>query len=406
MHFTYRAQKTDGSFYEGNRDAADKFALARELQSEGETIITATEKEGGHKLQINVGRFLPFLQRVSMHDKVIFTRNLAGMLGAGLTVSRALAVLLRQTKSEKLQEVITGLSGRITAGESLSHAFSAYPKVFSPIVVSMVQAGEEGGSLAHSLLSISEQMNRSYTLLRKVRGALLYPGVVITVMAAVGLVMFIYIVPQLTSAFKDFNVQLPLSTRIVVAVSDFLQAHIVVGLGGFVGLIVLCVVLGRSPQGKRLIDLLLLHIPFITPMVKETNAARTAQTLSSLLSSGVEVVTALDITGGVLSNSQYKNVLFLAREAIQRGEPMSGIFRANEHIYPPFLSEMVAVGEETGKLGEMLEETGTFFEAEVEQKTKNISTIIEPVLMVVVGVVVGFFAVAMISPAYTLMNSI
>jgi len=407
MKFKYKAQKADGSFYEAEREAADKFVLSRELKKEGETLLGATELDlDGASKGFNIKRFIPFLGRVSIHDKIIFTRNLSGMLSAGLTVSRALNVLERQTSSKRFKTIISGIAGKISIGESLSQAFIGYSEVFPPIVISMVKAGEEGGNLAISLMSVSEQLDRMYVLERKVKGALIYPAVVMTVMFVVGLIMFIYIVPQLTSTFKEFKVDMPLTTRIVIGVSDFLQAHLILGLLIIVGFIATLIVIPKTVRGKRIIDSVLLHIPIISSLVREANAARTGQTLSLLLSSGVEVVNALQITADVLSNHHYKDVLLLARGAIEKGEPMSGIFREHEDIFPPFLSEMVAVGEETGKLSGMLKETGLFFEAEVEQKTKNISTLIEPALMVVVGVIVGFFAVAMISPMYSLMGSI
>ncbi len=408
MKFNYKAQKADGSFYEGERDATDKYALSRELRAAGETLVSASEEAGTSmtKFSLNIKKFIPFLGRVSIHEKIIFTRNLAGMLSAGLTVSRALNVLERQTRSKKFKAVIAGLSARISIGESLSQAFIGYREVFPPIVISMVKAGEEGGNLSTSLLSVSEQLDRAYALQRKVKGAMMYPAVVISVLLLVGVVLFIYVVPKLTSSFKEFNVDLPLSTRIVIGLSDFLQAHLIGGIVLVLGVFIGFVAAAKSARGKRFIDFALLHIPVITPIIREANAARTGQTLSSLLSSGVEVTSALAITAEVLPNVYYREVLLKARLAIEKGEPMSGIFRDHENIFPPFLSEMVAVGEETGKLSSMLRETGVFFEAEVEQKTKNISTIIEPALMVVVGVVVGFFAVAMISPAYSLMNSI
>ena len=208
----------------------------------------------------------------------------------------------------------------------------------------------------------------------------------------------------MTASFRDFNVELPLP-RTIIAVSDFMQSHFMLGLLLAFAVLLALVAVARSPAGKRAIDFILLRVPVIAPIIREANAARVGQTLSSLLSSGVEVIQALGITAEVLSNHLFKDVLLQARTAIEKGEPMSGIFRQHETVFPPFLSEMIAVGEETGKLSPMLKETGLFFEGEVEQKTKNISVIIEPVLMVIVGIVVGFFAVAMISPAYSLMNA-
>ncbi len=406
MRLKYKAQKADGTFYEETREASDKFALSRELHAEGETLLSAIPVDSSKTRSLqDLLAFIPVIGRVSMRNKIIFTRNLAGMLSAGLTVSRALGVLLRQTGSPKFKEIISGLIGSISTGESLSQAFRGFSGTFPPIMISMIQAGEEGGNLSTSLLSVSEQMDRTYTLQRKIRGALMYPAVVVTVMIGVGIVLFVKVVPQMTASFRDFNVELPLSTRTIIAVSDFMQSHFMLGLLLAFAVLLALVAVARSPAGKRAIDFILLRVPVIAPIIREANAARVGQTLSSLLSSGVEVIQALGITAEVLSNHLFKDVLLQARTAIEKGEPMSGIFRQHETVFPPFLSEMIAVGEETGKLSPMLKETGLFFEGEVEQKTKNISVIIEPVLMVIVGIVVGFFAVAMISPAYSLMNA-
>lgn len=402
MKFKYKAQKATGEFYEGERSSSDKFALARELSTEGETLIHADEKTERPAFSFKQFSF----GRVPIHDKIIFARNLSGMLTAGLPLSRALSVLERQTGNEKLKKIIVSINTNIGKGSSFSAALSSFPNVFPAIFTSMVKAGEEGGKMAEALGSIADQLDRTYALQRKVRGALMYPAVVVTVMVVIGILMFIFIVPQLTSTFAEFDIELPFSTRVVIAVSDFIRDHTFTGLAGLLAFIALVVGASKSVKGKRVIDFVLLRIPVVSPLIKEANTARTGQTLSSLLSSGVEVVAALAITSDVMGNSYYKDVLKKARETIQKGEPISAVFREADTIYPPFLSEMVAVGEETGKLSEMLRETGIFFEKEVEQKTKDMSTIIEPVLMVCVGVAVGFFAVAMISPAYSLMNSI
>jgi type IV pilus assembly protein PilC len=405
MRFRFKAQKSSGEFYEGEQEAADKFALARELKTAGETPISAVEAKTRGPLG-SVLRFDSFARRIPMHEKIVFIRNLAGMLGSGLSLSRSLAVLERQTRRVKFKRVIAEVAARISKGESLSQALAVRATIFPPLVVSMVRAGEESGGLSASLLAIAEQLDRTYMLERKVRGALMYPSVIFFVMVVVGVAMLIFVVPQLTASFKDFNVELPLTTRIVIATSDFLHMHLFTGLAAAAAIVFGGLVAAKSTQGKRGIDYALLHIPVVTPLVREANAARTARTLSSLLSAGVEVVGALQITADVLSNSLYREVLLASRDAIQRGEPMSGAFREREDIFPPFLSEMVAVGEETGKLSPMLKDASVFFEAEVEQKTRDLSTAIEPALMVIVGVIVGFFSVAMISPAYSLMNSI
>lgn len=406
MRFKYKAQKADGTLYEGERDASDKYTLAHELKVVGEALVFAQEAGAASGLHFNLQRIGGLFGRVGIHDKIIFTRNLGGMLKAGLAVSRALAVLERQTKNRALKRIIVALSEHIGKGITLHEALADFPFVFPPLVVGMVRAGEEGGKLASSLAMVAEQLDRSYFLRRKVRGALMYPAVVFSLMVVVGIVMLVYIVPKLTAAFAEFNVALPLPTRIILATSDFLQNNLFLGAIILVFAVVAIVAAKRSARGRRVFDFVSLHIPLLSSLVREVNAARTGRTLSALLSSGVPIVGALEITASVVQNSYYRDVLLRAKDTIAKGELMSAVFRANEDIYPPFLSEMVAVGEETGRLSEMLEETGSFFESEVDQKTKDVSTLIEPLLMIVVGVAVGFFAMAMITPIYSLMNSI
>lgn len=406
MRFKFKAQKADGTFYESEREATDKYALARVLEGAGETPIHVVP--AGEKIWsvFNRGSLSDIFHRISIHDKIVFARNLGGMVGAGLSVSRALAVLERQTENPKLKKVIGAVAGRVGGGMNLSQAFGEFKAAFPPIFVSMVAAGEEGGTLSASLHEVASQLDRAYYMQKKVRGALMYPAIVVVVLVIIAFIMMVYVVPQLTSAFKEFNVALPFSTRVVIATSDFAKTHTVYALLSALGVAAAVWLTARSAPGKRFFDFAFLHMPIISPLVKNANAARTGSTLSSLLSAGVPVVSALQITAKVISNSYYQDVLLSVRVAIQKGESMSSVFREHEDIYPAFLSEMVAVGEETGKLSSLLRECGAFFEAEVDQKTKDLGAIIEPLLIVAVGAAVGFFAVAMIAPMYSLMNSI
>jgi type IV pilus assembly protein PilC len=245
-----------------------------------------------------------------------------------------------------------------------------------------------------------------YDLERKVRGAMIYPAVIFSVMIAIGALMMVFVVPTLTATFKDLNSELPFSTKIIIGISDFLRDHTLLGIGILIALVALAYSFFKTKVGKRSADFTLLHIPLISTLVKETNTARTARTLSSLLYAGVPITNAIQITGEVLQNSYYKEVLKKAQASIEKGAVMSGTFMEREDLYPVFLAEMLSVGEETGKISEMLAGVGTFYEEEVSQKTKNMSTIIEPFLMIIIGTFVGFFAVAMISPMYSVMDNV
>lgn len=270
----------------------------------------------------------------------------------------------------------------------------------------MAKAGEESGNLSQSFEIVSNQLEKSYLLQKKVQGAFIYPGIIFCLMIAIGILALVYIVPTLTATFREMKIELPLSTQAIIFLSDFLKNHYLICfiLAGaiFAGFITIL----KTTRGKHAVDFIILHIPMISELVKHTNAARTARTLSSLLSSGVPVVQAVQITEDVIQNSYYKPILRDARKTVERGQPIAAIFSGAEKLYPPFVGEMTAVGEETGELPKLLFEVASFYENEVDQKTKDMSTIIEPFLMIVIGLSVGFFAVSMISPIYSITDAI
>jgi type IV pilus assembly protein PilC len=224
-------------------------------------------------------------------------------------------------------------------------------------------------------------------------------------MVLIGVIMLIYVVPTLVSTFQELGVELPLSTRIIIGISDFLSKNTI---SFFVILLVLAtgiVWFFRSPQGKRIFAAVFLRLPIFSDLVKKINSARTTRTLSSLISAGVDVLEALTITKDVIQNEKFKNVLGKAKEDIQKGEPISESFKRASGLYPVLVGEMMAVGEETGKISEMLLRIAVFYEDEVAETTKDMSTIIEPVLMVLIGGAVGFFAISMIKPMYSMVNA-
>lgn len=403
--FNFKAQKSDGSIYEGKREAADKFALYRELKASGETALLA-EEASAHK-KFDWKKFTTLFSRVNTHDKIIFARNLGSMLEAGLAVSRALTVMEKQAhQGGRLREVIIAVNNDIKKGVSLSQALKAFPDVFPGLMVAMVHSGEESGGVAQALKLVAFQMEKTYELKKKVQGAMMYPAIVITAMVIIAVLMMIFVVPAITNTFASLEVELPLSTRTIIFISDLIRNHLISGLVGLAAIVFGLYSLSRTKQGRQVIDWSVLKIPLIGKLVVETNTARTARTLASLVSAGVEMVEAFRIAREVVQNSYYRKVLTQAEEVIQRGSPIAGVFLEHTKLYPPFLGEMVAVGEETGKLGEMLGNVSVYYETEVERKTKDMSTIIEPFLMIIIGAAVGFFAISIISPTYSLVGSI
>lgn len=403
--FTYKATNKEGEEYEGSATVADRFELYSHIQKEGGTIISYAEASVGSGFTLDK-LISKIFGRVKETDKIVLTRNLSAMLTAGLSLTRAMAVMTRQTKNAKLKGILAGVESSIEKGGTFHEALIPFPNVFSPLMVAMVKAGEEGGRLAEALSTISNQLDRSYNLKKKIRGALIYPSIVIFALVVVGILMLIFIVPTLTKTFTELNVELPASTKFVIAASNFLTHNTATAIA-------LALLIGggiwmaqRTRQGRRGFEWALLRVPIVGTLVRETNAARTARTLSSLLSSGVEIVRSLEITEEVVQNSYYKEVIKEAGERIQKGLPLFEVFNKYEGLYPPLVAELIAVGEETGKLPDMLLQIADFYEREVEQKTKDMSTIIEPFLMIIVGSVVGFFAVSMITPIYSITENI
>lgn len=393
----------NGEEKEETKNFSDKAALYLAIRSDQGSILSA-EEVGSKKTSF---KLFSFRKTIKPQEQITFAKNLAVMIDAGLSVSRALSILQKQSKNKNLIAILETINVSISGGETLSKSLEAYPDVFSSLFVSMVKAGEESGKLAYSLRIISDQLEKSYSLSKKIKGAMIYPSVIIVVMLVIGIVLMVYMVPTLTETFKGLNITLPLPTRIIIAISDFLRTNILLTLGSILALSFGFITGLKTQRGKDILDSFVLHLPMIKTMAKEINAARTARTLSSLISSGVDIVGALSITSEVLQNHYFKNLLDKAAKQVEVGELLSlSLSNSNQNLYPVFVGEMLAVGEETGKMTEMLDNIATYYEAEVDQKTKDLSTIIEPFLMVLIGLAVGVFAIAMMLPTYSLVDAI
>jgi type IV pilus assembly protein PilC len=315
-------------------------------------------------------------------------------------------VLSRQTTNKYLQTIIQTLSETIDKGGTFSDGLAKYPKVFSALFVSMVRAGEESGGMPNALTEIGINLEKSYALNKKVKSAMMYPTIILFAIFLIGILMFVFVVPVLTKTFKELGTELPGSTKFVIWLSDLLANHFVFVIVGIVALVFLGILAFKLPTTKRGIDWLVVRLPVVGTIVKEMNAARTTRTMASLLGSGVNIGRAISITKEVLQNVYYKKVMEEVEHVIEKGAPMSSVFKAQTTLYPIMVGEMIEVGEETGKLGSMLLDVALFYEGEVDTKTKDLSTIIEPILMVVIGAGVGFFALAMIGPIYSISEGI
>ncbi|MEK9186414.1 MAG: type II secretion system F family protein [Patescibacteria group bacterium] len=403
MQFNYIAEKSNGEEINGTMEAKDRFELAQTLRKQGYAVISVKEKARARS-----SLFFSFLniKKVSAQDKIMFAKNLGVMIAAGLPITRSLEILNRQTSNKKFKKIIISLMASIQKGDFLSEAMKKYPNAFSSLFIAMVKVGEESGKLSESLKTVGEQIEKDYILAKKVKGAMIYPIIIMIAMVIIGIFMFIYVVPTLVSTFTELNVDLPLSTRVIILISNTLTGHIIIS-----SLILLSAALTvfwflRSQKGKNILGKALVRLPLISPIVKKINSARTSRTLASLISSGVNILEALSITKDVVQNQRYKSVLDKAINDVQKGTPISKAFKEANNLYPVLLSEMMAVGEETGKTAEMLERLAVFYEQEVADATKDMAAVIEPILMIFIGAVVGFFAMSMIKPMYSLMSGI
>ena len=403
MKFKYKSQLKNGEMKEGLIDAPNKFAAAKMVRDQGEIPLLVSEDGGGAFASIKNSSLFG---SVSLREKIMFTRNLSGMLQAGLPVYRAITVLNKQTNNNFFKKVLDELLETINKGGTLSDGMQKFPKVFSPLFVSMIRAGEESGGLSKTLGEIGETLQKTFDLNKKIKSALTYPSIIVSAMLLIGGFMLVKVVPTLSKTFLDIGAKLPSSTQFIIWLSDSLRGHLLVFLAVIVVIVVGFMLMARLKNTQKYFDFIVLHLPVIGNLSKEVNTARTARTLSSLLSAGVPMSRALGITKEVLQNVYYQNIINDSIVAIEKGKPLSLIFKDNVKFYPIMVGEMMEVGEETGNFSTMLMDIATFYEGEVDSKTKDLSTIIEPVLMVVIGGAVGFFAMSMITPMYSILDSI
>ncbi len=405
--FTYTGKTASGEDIQKTVEAVDRFAVYEIARTEGHTVSSVAEgKAFSIKKFANIEKINYYLSRVKADELVMVTRNLGSMLVAGLPLTRALSVIERQSSNPRLKGILKTVQSRINKGDQFHDALAEFPHTFDDLYVAMVKAGEEGGSLADALQILSIQMERASALRKKIKGAMMYPAIVLIIMCAIGVLMMIYVMPSITSTFKNLGSDLPSTTKALMAASDFMNNNTLLTFGGLFGFIATFMYVLKTKIGKRVFSWIVVRLPIIGTIAKEANAARMARTLSSLLSSGVDVIRALNITQDVVQNYYYKQIIKEAARRVEKGVALSETFIERKDLYPILVGEMISVGEETGQIANMLKELAIFYENEVEHKTKDLSTIIEPLLMVVIGGTVGFFALAMIAPIYSIADSI
>ena len=403
--YTYKAKTPQGETKTGNKEAADQRELARALHQE-QLLLVSAEAAGVKKPALGEFTLLSLIRRITLVEKMMFTKNLAVMVDAGLGLSQALRSLSEQTKSPKFSKVIIQIERNVREGKAFSDSLAEHDKIFNELYINMVRVGETSGNLSEVLRLMADQMKKDHELVSRVRGAMIYPGVIVTSMAGIGTLMMIVVVPQLKEVFSDLEIELPFLTRMIISFSEFLTNNLLLGVLALVVVIVLIRMAARTNSGKKFFHKIFLILPIIGSVSQKVNSARFARTFSSLIDSGVSMVRTLEITAGTLGNIFFSESLQISAKEVQKGKPLSQCLASYSSLYPPMVIQMLEVGEETGGISDVLKNLADFYEGEVNNITKNMSAIIEPVLMIIVGGAVGLFAVSMIQPMYSMMSSI
>lgn len=395
--FSYKAKTPEGKTISGSVEAVSSSKAAAVLRRKGWVVVSIGKKqESFNPLQV-VGR----IRGVSGKSRVVFTRQLATMLEAGLPLTQCLDILSQQVTDLELKKIVEDALSAVQGGAPLSKSFERYPRVFSRIYVSLIRAGEASGSLDKILLRLADTQEKSQEFRGKVKGAMIYPAIVITTMFAVFAIIMLFVMPKLTGMYADLNTELPTSTKVLIAVSDFFVSKwwlLLLMMGGAVAGFV---AFKRTRGGKYALAKLSLKIPVLGKLGAKSELAEFARTLSLLSGAGLPILTALERVSEGINNILFREAIEEATSQVARGVRLSLPLRSNP-IFPPILSQMVAVGEETGKLPEVLGKLAVFFERETEQLVKNLTTALEPFIMIVLGVGVALLVLSIVMPIYNL----
>jgi type IV pilus assembly protein PilC len=405
MKATYTAKGYSGEIKSGQVSVKDERELANQLRAEGFVLTSFNPLEDENEKKIKI-KFLDRIFGIPLSEKMMFTRNLSVMIASGLSISKALKNLSLQTKNKKFIKVLGTIQDGVQAGSPFSDGLAQFPGIFNELFVNMVRIGETGGNLEEILIILADQLEKEHDLLRKVRGALVYPAVIVVAMLGIGVLMMIYVIPQITKIFTDMNVELPMLTRLVIGLSGAMVRYWLVTILTLIVLAVSLKIFSVTLLGKKVGGFVIINLPLIGGIVVKLNCARFCRIYSSLLKSGISVTKSLEILSRTLSNFYYQRTLLKAVDDVQKGINLSKVIYAEKKIFPILVPQMIEVGEETGKTEEVLAKLADFYEEEVSQITKNLSSIIEPILMLFIGGAVGIFAVSIIQPMYSVMENI
>ncbi len=398
--YAFKAIDLTGRQAKGEIEAENKQQVADQLKSRGLIVVDIADKAGSKELR------LPGSNKVKSDDLTVMTRQLATMVSSGMTILKALYVLESQTESKPLAETLTKVRKDVEAGLPLSDAFERHPKVFNPLFVAMTRAGETGGVLESSLIRTAEQLEADESLKRQVKSAMVYPGVIMTFAFVVLIALVVFLVPVFEGIFKQFGGELPFITKITVALSDAITGRWYLFIVGAVAVVVAFRKWKASEKGRAQWDQIRLKIPFkIGSIVQKVALARWSRTLAALTTAGVPILQALDITGKTAGNHVIEKAMADVIESVKQGGTMAAPLK-DVPVFPTMVTHMLSVGEETGNVDTMLNKIADFYEDQVAAAVKALTSILEPVMIVIVGGIVGFIVIAMYMPLFKVYDQI
>lgn len=399
MKLYYHAISQDGKAVRGLIDAKDEKEVAVYLRGHNLTpvkIMPASRR--------GIGRFAN-LNKPKLADRIFFTRQLSSMLTSGLTLMQGLGIIKNQTPNPVMAEIIQEIMSGVEGGKVFSQCLEKYPDLFPPIYTALIRTAESSGLLDKVLLRLADNLEKQDKLQRTIKSALMYPIIVICIMIAVMFIMMIFVIPQLTALYENINVTLPLSTRIVLGISGFVSKAWYLILGAVVFMVIYLRRWYKTEPGKRVMDGLMLKLPIFGKLISQTIMAEFTGTLGILVGSGSLVVDSLIKTSEIVGNVFYRDAIVLVSKRVEKGITMGNAMEATA-LFPPMVVEMVKIGEQTGKLEDSLLRSSEYFEREVNQTVKNLTTLMEPLIIVLLAVGVGFLIFSIITPIYSLISSI
>lgn len=398
-NFVYIVTSADGKKEKGNIFASSKEEAVQKLKQDKKYVLGVVEQQRPYRRFFNQ----PSLR---FEEKLIVIKHLAIMLTAGITLSGAFSILVDQMPGGANKKMFESILKMISSGETLARSLAQYPKIFSEIYVNMIGIGEQSGNLSETLTYLDKQMEKENDLRKKVLGAFIYPALIITITLLLTLGIVLFIMPKIIKIFESFEVELPLPTRILIGASQLMTERPLYTLAGVILIVTLAVTLLKNKSLRPLWYAFLLHAPLFGKLFIKISLARFFRTMNSLLKSGVPVTQALEVTSRMYTNPHYKNAVFEARNKVEQGSTLYEALHWKAKLFPDLAVKMINVGEKTGKLEKITQHLARFYEHEVDNITKNLAVLVEPLLLVFMAMLVGGVALSIILPIYQLPNLI